>query len=285
MIPNPFSYAAPESLQEALELLAGDGARVIAGGMSLVPLMKLRLAAPELLVDLRKVRELNFIREDEGSIRIGAMATHFDLESSALLHARCPLLAETASHIGDVQVRNIGTLGGSLAHADPAADYPAALAALDARVRLVGKSSERTLAFEDFLLDTFATALEPGEILAEVIVPAQGKGVKSNYQKMAHPASGFAVVGAAAVVERSNGNAGMVRLGITGLASKGFRARNVEAMLEGQELSEPAIRKAAAAVADGVEANSDLHASAEYRKQMAAVYARRALLAALEQSR
>ena len=165
MISQNFEYSAPASLEEALELLAGDGARVLAGGMSLVPLMKLRLAAPERLVDLRRLNELSFIRQDGDAIRIGAMTTHYSLESSLLLHEKCRLLAETPLHIGDVQVRNMGTIGGSLAHADPAADYPAALLALEAKVRLVSKGGERTLSYEDFLVHTFSTALEPGEIL------------------------------------------------------------------------------------------------------------------------
>ena len=284
MIPQKFDYSAPASLKDALDLLAADGARVLAGGMSLVPLMKLRLAVPEHLVDLRRVRELSFVREEGDSIHIGAMTTHYEIESSALLRSRCPLLPDAAGHIGDVQVRNMGTIGGSLAHADPAADYPAALLALETKVRLVSKGSERTLALEDFLVDTFSTALEPGEILAEVIVPVERKGASTSYQKMAHPASGFAIVGAAARVLRSNGKAGLVRLGITGLGPKAFRARNVEALLEGKELSESSIRQAVAHVPAGIEANSDLHASAGYRKQMSIVYARRALMAALEKS-
>jgi carbon-monoxide dehydrogenase medium subunit len=285
VIPQKFEYSAPESIESALDLLAADDAKVLAGGMSLVPLMKLRLAAPEHLVDLRRVRELSFVREDGDSLRIGAMTTHYEIESSVLLRSKCPLLAEAAGHIGDVQVRNMGTIGGSLAHADPAADYPAALFALEAKVRLVNKGSERTLALEDYLLDAFSTALDPGEILAEVIVPAEVKGARSSYQKMSHPASGFAIIGAGARIVRSNGKAGLVRLGITGLGPKAFRARNVEALLEGRELTENSIKQAVAQVPAGIEANSDLYASAPYRTQMAVVYARRALAAALEQTR
>lgn len=284
MIPQNFEYSTPANLQEALDLLAADGAKVLAGGMSLVPLMKLRLATPAHLVDLRLLHDLNFIREDGESIRIGALTTHYEVESSPLLRSKCPLLAETASHIGDVQVRNMGTIGGSVAHADPAADYPAALFALEAKVRIVGKGGERTVAIEDFFIDTFSTALEPGEIISEIIVPVEKEGTRSSYQKMAHPASGFAVVGVAARVGRSNGKPGMVRLGVTGLSGKAFRAKNVESMLEGAELTEPGIRQAVSQIAAGVDANSDLAASAEYRKQMAAVYARRALTTALEKT-
>src|SRR5437762_4684832 len=167
MIPQNFEYASPASMKEALALLSGGEAKVLAGGMSLIPMMKLRLASPERLVDLSRVPGLTGITEEKGSIRIGAMTTHHEIEDSPLLRGKCPLLAETASNIGDVQVRNMGTIGGSVAHADPAADYPAALLALEAKVRLVSAGSERTLSIEEFLVDTLTTALEPGEIRSE----------------------------------------------------------------------------------------------------------------------
>jgi len=276
MIPQDFEYSAPTSLEEALALVGG-GAKVLAGGMSLIPLMKLRLATPEHLVDIRRVPGLNGIRQAADGIHIGAMTTHYEIESSTVLRAHCPLLAETASHIGDVQVRNVGTIGGSIAHCDPAADYPAALFALESQVRLARAGGERTLGFGDFLVDTFTTALEPGEIVTEVIVPAESSHAGVSYQKMQQPASGFALVGAAVRITRANGGAGFVRVGITGLASKAYRATEVENILE----STGDIDKAAAAVADGVEANSDLNASAGYRSQMARVYTARALRAAL----
>ncbi len=277
MIPQDFEYSSPATLKEALALLADGSAKVLAGGMSLIPLMKLRLAAPAHMVDLGRVPGLNEIRETGGGIHIGAMATHYQIESSPLLRAQCPLLAETASHIGDVQVRNMGTIGGSIAHCDPAADYPAALFALEAQVRVAGVHGERVLAFSEFLVDTFTTALEPGEIVTGIVAPAESKGAGVSYQKMHQPASGFALVGAAVRLERSNGGFGLVRVGITGLASKAYRAANVESLL----LAAGDIEKAAAAVADGVEANSDLNASAAYRCQMARVYTARALKAAL----
>jgi len=203
MIAQNFEYAAPSSLKEALSLLAGGDAKILAGGMSLVPMMKLRLASPERLVDLSRVPGLTGITEDKGSIRIGAMTTHHEVEDSALLRGKCPLLAETASNIGDVQVRNMGTIGGSVAHADPSADYPAALLALEAQVRLVSASGERTMALADFLVDTMTTAIEPGEILQEVIVPVEAANVGVSYQKMVQPASGFAIVGVAARVGKN----------------------------------------------------------------------------------
>ncbi len=277
MIPQNFEYSSPATLQDALSLLADGSAKVLAGGMSLIPLMKLRLAAPEHVVDMGRIPGLNEIRQASGGIHVGAMATHFEIESSALLRAHCPLLAETASHIGDVQVRNMGTIGGSVAHCDPAADYPAALFALEAKVTLASAAGQRTLSFSDFLVDTFTTALEPGEIVTGIIVPVEPGGVGVSYQKMHQPASGFALVGAAVRVARANSGIGFVRVGITGLASKAFRAANVENIL----LSTGDANKAAAVVADGVEANSDLNASAAYRSQMARVYTARAIKVAL----
>jgi carbon-monoxide dehydrogenase medium subunit len=281
MIAQNFEYSAPNTLPEALKLLADGSAKVLAGGMSLIPMMKLRLAAPEHLVDLRRLTDLKTISESSGEIHIGAMATHYDLESSPLLRKRCPLLAEAASHIGDMQVRNMGTIGGSVSHADPAADYPASLLALGAKVRLVRAGGERTLSLEDFLVDTFTTAAEPGEIVREIIVPVEAPKTGVNYQKMLQPASGFAIVGVAARVRKENGKISLARVGVTGLASRPFRATAVETHLKGSTGSDDDLRQAVALIAKGLEANSDIHASADYRKQMAQVYAARALRAAL----
>ena len=281
MIPQNFEYSAPNNLNEALALLAAGNAKVLAGGMSLIPLMKLRLAAPDHLVDLSRVTDLKSIREEAGAIKIGAMTTHWEIEASALVRSKSPLLAEAASNIGDVQVRNIGTIGGSIAHADPAADYPAALLALEAQVRISSAKGERTLAIAEFLVDALATALEPGEIVREIIVPVEAAGTGVSYQKMAQPASGFAIVGAAARVRKSGGKVSFVQVGITGLAGKAFRATGVEKLLSGAAGSAADVQKAATAAADGVDANTDLHASAPYRRQMAKVYMARALTQAL----
>lgn len=285
MIPQAFEYVSPATLEEALELAGGDGVKLLAGGMSLVPLIKLRLATPSVVVDLGRINGLRYIREEGGRIRIGAMTTHWEIESSPLLRTKCPLLAETAATIGDVQVRNLGTIGGSIVHADPAADYPAALCALEARVRLRSRSGERTVGISDFLVDVFTTAIEPGEILTEVEVPVEEARAGVSYQKMAHPASGFAVVGAAVRLRRANGKLAWVRAGITGLGPKAFRAVAVEERLDGVAVDAEEIRKAVAGVSEGVEANSDLYASADYRRQMAAVYLARAVAAALERAR
>ena len=283
MIPQKFEYSAPKTLDNALELLA-SGAKPLAGGMSLIPMMKLRLAAPEHLVDLGKLKDLRYIREDGDAVHIDATATHYDLESSPLLRRKCPLLAETAAAIGDLQVRNMGTIGGSVAHADPAADYPAALQSLEARLILKGAKTERSVTAADFFMDAFTTPLEPAEIVREVIVPAEDPATGTSYQKMPQPASGFPIVGVAARVRRKSGKIEFVRIGVTGLSNHSYRAIAAEKALEGKSGSALEIESAAALVVEGVDVNSDLHASADYRRHLAIVYAARALKAALTRS-
>src|SRR5713226_3076708 len=185
MITNPFTYSSPGTLQEALTLLEAPEAKLLAGGMSLIPLMKLRLASPESIVDLSRIKGLDTITESKGILTIGAMATHHAVESSPLTRAKCPLLAECAAHIGDIQVRNMGTMGGSVAHADPAADYPAALIALEAKIHLVSKSGDRTIEASEFFLDAFTTAMEPGEIVVDVQVPVEDATEGYKYEKLA----------------------------------------------------------------------------------------------------
>ena len=284
MIAQNFEYQAPTNLKDALGLLAQEDTKALAGGMSLIPLMKLRLAAPGQLVDIGRIADLNFIHEEGGMLRIGATTTHYQVESSPLVRSRCPLLAEAASHIGDIQVRNVGTIGGSVAHADPAADYPASLLALEAKVALVSAKSKRELPISDFFVDTFTTALEPGEIVQAVVVPIEDQSVGTSYQKVVQPASGFAIVGVAARIRKSGGKIAMCRMGVTGLSGTAFRPTAVERALEGTAGSPSDIQKASALIAQGVEANSDLHASAEYRKHLAQVYAMRALAVALSRT-
>ena len=277
MIPNSFDYAAPATLDEALQLIADGSGKLLAGGMSLIPLMKLRLASPGNLVDLGRVPGLNQIAESGGVVRIGAMATHHEIENSPVVRGKCPLLSETAGHIGDIQVRNRGTIGGSVAHADPSADYPAALVALEARIHLVSTHSDRTVAASDFFVDAFTTAMEPGEIVLDIQVPAEEPNEGYKYEKVMHPASGFPVVGVAVRVKRSNGRITMARIGVTGMAARAFRARNAEALLEGGGDA----AKATALVGEGEDANSDLYASADYRRHLARIHAARGLAAAL----
>ena len=284
MIAQNFEYSAPSNLKEALGLIADGSAKVLAGGMSLIPLMKLRLAGPDQVVDIGRIKDLNYIRESGGMLQIGATTTHDQIESSALLRSKCPLLAEAAGHIGDVQVRNMGTIGGSTAHADPAADYPASLQALDAKLKLVSAKGERTVSAADFFVDTFTTALEPGEIIAEIIVPVEDSGTGTSYHKVVQPASGFAIVGIATRVKKAGGKVAMARVGVTGLANKSYRAVSVEKAVEGTGGAPADIQKASALVAQGVDANSDLYASPDYRAHLARVYTARALAAALSRT-
>jgi carbon-monoxide dehydrogenase medium subunit len=277
MITQEFEYFAPASLAEAFQLLADPGAKALAGGMSLVPMMKLRLAAPEKLVDLRGIADLRSMRESGGALTIGAMVTHYELEAAPLVRAKCPLLAASAAAIGDVQIRNAGTLGGSVAHADPAADYPAALLALEARVEIAGPAGERTVSFEEFVLDPFTTLLQPGELVTAVIVDVEKDGVGTDYRKHAQPASGFPMVGAAARIGLAEGKISFARIAVTGLSGKGFRSRVVEERLLGTSGSKDEIRAAVTVLTDGVESNSDIHASAEYRAHLARVAAARAV--------
>src|SRR5436190_18221577 len=280
MITNPFTYTAPASLAEALTLLAEPDAKLLAGGMSLIPLMKLRLASPESVIDLSRIPNLSTITESNGVLTIGAMATHHAVESSPLIRSKCPLLAECASHIGDIQVRNMGTMGGSVAHADPAADYPAALIALEAKIHLVSKSGDRTVEASEFFVDAFTTAMEPGEIVVDVQVPIEDSSEGYKYEKLAHPASGFPVVGVAVRVKRSAGKITMARIGVTGMGPHAFRARNAEAILE----SGGDVAAASAVVGEGEDTNSDLYANGEYRVHLTRVRAARALASALSRA-
>ena len=278
MIPSQFDYEAPRSLSEALHLLASNAeAKILAGGHSLLPAMKLRLAAPALLVDLSRIAGLSYIRETGNSLSIGAMTTHSDLASSPLVRKELPLLAETAEHIGDVQVRNRGTIGGSLAHADPAADYPASVLALDGELIAISAHGERTIAVRDFFTGMFSTSLEANEILTEIRI-AKTQGAGTAYRKFRHPASGFAVVAVAAVVRKQGAVIDNVAVGVTGVGQNPYRASAVERALRGKALSD--ISEASRHAADGIDALGDHFASAEFRKHLACVYTQRALLAA-----
>jgi carbon-monoxide dehydrogenase medium subunit len=273
MIPAPFSYLRPASLEQALGALAShEDAKILAGGHSLLPAMKLRFAQPRVLIDLSRVPDLKGIREDGGQILLGAMATHYEIESSPLLRKSCPLLPEVAAHIGDVQVRNRGTIGGSLVHADPAADWPAAILALDAQMEVAGPGGRRLVKATDFFTEMMQVAIQPNEILCSIRVPSTAAAVA--YVKFAQKASGFAIAGVAAVV---NKKAATVQVGITGVAPKPYRAGAVEEALRGQPLTPNSIAAAAEHAADEVETLNDLHASADYRAHLALVNTRRAL--------
>jgi len=287
MIATQFDYVRAQTLDEALTLLAqNEDAKILAGGHSLIPAMKLRLATPPLLIDIGRIADLSYVREEGNQIRIGAMTSHYQIESSELLKKICPLLPECAGHIGDVQVRNKGTIGGSVAHSDPAGDWPAAVIALNAELVVASKNGERSIKVDDFFLDLMTTALETGEILRELRINKSNGRTGQAYVKMHHPASGFAVVGVAAnLTLDDSGACQRASIGITGVSSKAYRAGAVESELNGSGLDEQAIANAAARATDGVDINGDLFASENYRRHLAQVYTRRAIAAASERAR
>ena len=275
-----FEYHAPTTLQEALSLLTqyGGEAKILAGGHSLLPIMNLRLAQPKALIDIGKIAGLSGIREENGTIVIGAMTTHYLLESSPLLKQKVPILPETAAVIGDVQVRNRGTIGGSIAHADPAGDLPAAAVALDMQLKAVGPRGERTLKAREFFIDILTTALQPDEILTEIRVPVFAPRTGSAYEKFPNPASRYAIVGAAAVVTTdASGVCQKASVGLNGISGKPVAAVGVEQALVGKRLNDQSIQESAAKAADGLEPLGDIFASAEYRAHLARVYTKRAL--------
>ncbi len=288
MIPAEFEYFRPKSVEEALALLVQHGAeaKLLAGGHSLLPLMKLRLAVPKYLIDLGGLEQLSYIREDGEEIAIGAMTPHAEVESSELIRRRCPLLAETAAEIGDVQVRNRGTMGGSLAHADPGADYPATILALEAKIKVRSREGERTIDAASFFVDLLTTALQPGEIILEVRVAPDRERTGAAYVKLPQPASGFAIVGTAArIILDSKSKCEEAHIGVTGVGAKAYRATGVEKALARKQPSAALLAKASEKVTEGVEALSDLHASAAYRMAMAKVITKRALEKAYERAR
>ncbi|HYS55605.1 MAG TPA: xanthine dehydrogenase family protein subunit M [Thermoanaerobaculia bacterium] len=276
MFPAPFEYHRPKNVNEALKLLRTvKGARLLAGGHSLLPAMKLRLAAPAALVDIARIKELSGIKSVKGGLQIGAMTTHAAIATSGLVRKSCPVLAETAGNIGDLQVRNRGTIGGSIAHADPAADYPTLMLLLGATFSVTGPKKKREIDAEDFFVDLFTTALKPGEILTSVFVPAASSAV---YLKHRHPASSFAVVGVAALVAVKNGKCDRVAVAVGGATAVPVRADAAEKALTGKEPNSSNIERAAAAVGQAIENPlSDSYASGEFRTHLATVMAKRAL--------
>ena len=277
MIPTAFDYQRATSLDDALAKLAaanGHG-KLIAGGHSLVPLMKLRLSEPKILIDIARIPGLSGIREKGGKIEIGAGTVHHDVATSALLHQHCPVVSDAAAEIGDPQVRNRGTLGGSLAHADPSADYPAVMLAVDADIHVKGPKGWRVAKAHDFFKDLFTVDLAPDEIIVGVqFAPVRAAA----YAKLHQRASHFAIVGVAAALDVSQGVIRSVRIGLTGAGSHATRLTNVEEALAGQALSKHAIGAASRVAGAGLEGvNSDIHASEEYRRAMIPVFTRRAL--------
>jgi carbon-monoxide dehydrogenase medium subunit len=279
MFPAAFEYHRPKSLSQAVTLLGqlGDAAKVLAGGHSLIPAMKLRLARPAVIIDIGRIDELNYIRDAGDGVAIGAMTSHRAVETSAMLRDRCPLMCEVARHIGDVQVRNRGTVAGSVVHADPAADWPAGLLALGAEFDLCSRTGMRRIAAVDFFKGLMETAIRPDEILCEIRVPGTGRGVA--YVKTEQKASGFALCGVAAVIDSTRTR---VAVGVTGVATVPYRAAAVERALVGKALSTTSFADASSHAKDNVEALSDIHATAEFRAHLARVNTERALAAAME---
>jgi carbon-monoxide dehydrogenase medium subunit len=287
MYPAAFEYHAPKNVKEALGLLGKlkDDAKILAGGHSLIPMMKLRLAQPKHLIDLRKVPGLSGIKADGKALTIGAMTTHWEVESSAGVKSKLPVLAEVAAVIGDPAVRNLGTVGGAVAHADPAADWPAVMIALGAEFVVEGRKGKRKVKVDDWFKGLMATALKDDEILVQIRVPLLPAGSGAAYMKFPHPASRFAVVGvAAAVTLDKQGVCANASVAVTGAGTKAVRAKGVEGALKGKKLDAAAIEAAAQKAAEGVDVQADLQGSVEYKSHLCRVFAKRAITEAVKRA-
>ena len=286
MIPAAFAYQRPTSIEDALRIIGSDsGAKVLAGGQSLLPLLKLRLGSAETLVDIGRLPGLKGVRQlDDGRLAIGALTTYAELlDSTAQAYG---VLRDALPHIGDIQVRNLGTVGGSIAHADPASDLPACLLVLDAELVIRSAAGERTTAVDGFFEGPFTTGLQPGEIITEIRLAGPRDDAGSAYVSLEQPASGYSLVGVAAVVlTDAAGRLASAKVALTGVGDVAYRARGVEEALAGSDGSPAAIAIAAAHATDGVEVASDIHADRAYRTAMAEVYTRRAIEAALARLR
>jgi len=280
MIPAAFDYHAPTSVEEALQLLGSSGdVRVLAGGQSLIPLLKLRLAAPEVVVDLGRIESLRGIREEDGTLVIGAMTSHDDVARSSLVATHALLLSKAVRTVADPQVRHRGTFGGALAHADPAGDLPAPALALDASFVIAGPSGTRTVAAVDFFQDMFTTAIGQGEILTEVRVPKH-TGWGAQYEKFSRVAQQWSIVAVAATVRIEGGAIVQARVALTNMGPVPIRATAAEQALVGLTADASAIAAVVADIAEGTRPPSDLNGDADYRRHLASVLARRAVLAA-----
>lgn len=287
MIPAAFDYHTATSVDEAIKLLQqyGDEAKLMSGGHSLLPVMKLRLAQPGHIIYIGKINGLSYIREKNGTLAIGAMTTYAELARSQVLRQHFEMMADAAAVIGDQQVRNRGTIGGSIAHADPAGDMPAIVLALKADIVAQGPNGTRTIKADDFFVDTFTTALNPDEVVIEVRLPLPPAHTGSSYMKLENKASHYAVVGCAAVITLGNDdNCSAASVAITGAATKVTRASAVEQALVGKKLDESTIADAASPATQGMELISDIHGSTSYRAQMAVVMTRRAIQTAAERA-
>jgi aerobic carbon-monoxide dehydrogenase medium subunit len=282
MRPAALNYQRSTSLDEALQLLARPGAKAIAGGHSLIPPMNLRLSEPELLIDIGRLPELKGIRMENGSVIIGALSTHAEVARSSEVQTHAPALAKAASVVGDPQVRNWGTLGGNIAHADPASDPPTVLLAYDARIHIAGVNGRRVVAAGDFFKGLFSTDLQSGELITAIEIP-RVNGKKSAYVKMSHPASRYAIVGVCVVLDMAGGTCTAATVAIGGAVASVMRSSSAEDALEGSVLDETALEAAAAGIQHDIAGNvmGDLFAPEAYRSAMAGVYLKRAVKAAM----
>jgi carbon-monoxide dehydrogenase medium subunit len=279
VIPAPFDYLKPSSIEEAVQAYqqGGEDAKILAGGQSLLPILRLRLAYPELVIDLGGIAELTGVTDDGDAIVIGAMTTHADVLDNELIKQHAPLIAQATETVADRQVRHRGTFGGSLAHADPAGDLPAVALALDAELRVHGPGGTRSIAARDFFLDYLTTALEPGEILTSIRIPKLGEGWSTHYEKLNRVAQAWSIVAVAAAVHRSNGTITEARIGLTNMGSIPLRAAATERALAGAPATEESVASASASAAEGTSAPSDQSGRADYREHLVTVLTRRAV--------
>ncbi|HET8583099.1 MAG TPA: xanthine dehydrogenase family protein subunit M [Jatrophihabitans sp.] len=282
MIPAPFEYVRPATVAEAVSALAsaGEDAKVLAGGQSLIPVLRLRLAYPSTVVDVGRIDELRGVRDDGDAIVIGALTTHHDVMHDALVVEHAPLIAQATETVADPQVRHRGTFGGALAHADPAGDLGAVALALDCEFVASGPGGERRIAAGEFFRDYLTTALAADEVLTAIRVPKLGAGWASHYEKFNRVAQAWSIVGVAALVRRDNGSIAEARIGLTNMGSTPLRAPAVEAALSGAAATDEAVGAAAEHAAEGTSAPSDLSGAADYREHLARVLTKRAVLAA-----
>ncbi len=271
MIPAPFEYYRAKTVEEALELIKkfGDEAKVLAGGQSLIPMLKLRFARYSKIIDIGRLQELKYIRQDGDVVRIGGLTTHREVEKSQLIKDKVPVLSICASEIADVQVRNMGTIAGSLSHADPSADYPPTMLALGATLVTKGAKGSREIPVDNFFVGTFTTALEPDELLVEVKVPVMKNNERASYMKIGHPATGFAIVNCAVKLSLSNGRIDGARVAFGGFVTVPYRDSKVEEFLTGKEATLDTIKKASELVGEGQDIIGDYYADADYRRNLA----------------
>lgn len=287
MYPSAFDYYRPSSVPEVIKLLQDNPeGKILAGGHSLLPMLKLRLAAPSALIDIGNVSDLRGIRQENNAVVLGAMTTFADILHSEEIKNALPILAETANLVGDIQVRNRGTIGGTLSHADPASDFPALALALEAEMQVSGPNGERSIQAVDCFIDMFTTAMEPEEVLTEIVFPIPQGASGVAYEKFAHPASGYAIVGiGAAVTLGDDGKIGSARVAVTGACPVATRLRETENALAGQEPTDENIAAAAEKATAGLTFMGDIHAGEEYRAHLTKVFTRRALTKAVERAR